>query len=162
MKLLSESIGIERLAKIREGFRDEIANNFEHRAKPCSTCEAPGSCCLDEHFVNVRISRLEATAIRKAVNNLEEESRSAIDARLEQIDPAAEFYACPLYEPRVGCLVHHTAKPLPCIAHACYEQKEDLPPDELLSTSELKVDQLNRHVYGRGEPVMPIHTALRR
>ena len=162
MKLLSESIGIERLAKIREEFREEIDSGFEHQAKPCSTCNAPGSCCLDEHFVNVSISRLEAAAIRKAVNDLEEESRSAIEAKLERIDPAAEFYACPLYESGVGCLVHQTAKPLPCIAHACYERKEDLPPDELLSASELEVDGLNRRVYGRGEPLMPIHAALRR
>ena len=161
MKRLSESSAIERLADIREGFRREIATRFEHRAKPCATCEAPGSCCLDEHFVNVRISRLEAAAIRSAVSELSVEVRSQVVRRLERIEPDSEFYACPLYQAGVGCLVHRTAKPLPCIAHACYERKEDLPPDELLSTREIEIDDLNQRVYGRSGPPMPIHTALR-
>jgi len=161
MKLLSESIGVERLAKIREDFREEIAARFEHRAVPCSTCETPGACCLDEHFVNVRVSRLEAAAIRNAVRELDEDVRSTVIAKLATIDADAEFYACPLYQPGVGCLVHHTAKPLPCIAHACYERKEFLPPDELLTTREIEIDDLNRRVYGRSSPLMPIHAALR-
>jgi hypothetical protein len=161
MKHLSESTGIDRLAKIREDFLGEISAGFEHRAKPCSTCEAPGSCCLDEHFVNVRISRLEAAAVRNAVSELSEESRSEIFRRLSRIEPDAEFYACPLYQSGAGCLVHDTAKPLPCIAHACYERKEDIPPDELLSTREIEIDDLNRRVYGRLGPLVPIHAALR-
>lgn len=161
MKPLSESKGIEILTRIREEFREEIARGFERRAKPCSTCETPGACCLDQHFVNVRVSRLEAAAIRKAVCELGEEARSAVFQRLEQIEPDAEFYACPLYEQGTGCLVHDTAKPLPCIAHACYERPEDLPPDELLSNRELEIDQLNRRIYGRSELLTPIHVALR-
>lgn len=161
MKRLSESTGIERLAGIREDFRREIEVRFEHRAKPCSVCETPGACCLDEHFVNVRVSRLESAAIRKAVAELNEDVRSGVFQRLKGIEPDAEFYACPLYESGVGCLVHNTAKPLPCIAHACYERKEDLPPDELLSEREIEIDDLNRRVYGRSEPQMPIHAALR-
>ena len=160
MKRLSESTGVERLAAIRGDFRREISVRFEHRAKPCSACEAPGSCCLDEHFVNVRVSRLEAAAINRAVKELSEEVRSGVFQRLEQIKPDAEFYACPLYQPGAGCLVHDTAKPLPCIAHACYERREDLPPDELLSTRENEIDQLNRRVYGRSGLPMPIHAAL--
>ena len=161
MRLVSESTGLEKLRKIRKDFRQEIAARFEHRAKPCSTCETPGACCLDEHFVNVRISRLEAAAIKNAVAGLDDELRSAIDERLSKIDPAAEFYACPLYQKGVGCLVHETAKPLPCIAHACYERKEDLPPDDLLSEREIEIDALNRQVYGRRHPQTPIHTTLR-
>lgn len=161
MKPLSESRAIELLTEIREVFREEIARDFEHRAKPCSVCETPGACCVDEHFVNVRISRLEAAAIRKAVAELSRERRVGIAARLDKISADAEFYACPLYQSGVGCLVHDTAKPLPCIAHACYERQEDLPPDELLSDRELEIDQLNRRVYGRSEPLMPIHAALR-
>lgn len=161
MKLLSESTGMDRLARIREEFRREIATRFEHRAKPCSSCETPGACCLDEHFVNVRVSRLEAAAIRKAVSDVDEELRSAVSRRLERIEPGAEFYSCPLYQPGIGCMVHDTAKPLPCIAHACYERPEDLPPDELLSEREVEVDRLNERVYGRGESPMPIHAALR-
>lgn len=161
MRLVSESTGLEKLRKIRKDFRQEIAARFEHRAKPCSTCETPGACCLDEHFVNVRISRLEAAAIKNAVAGLDDELRSAIDERLSKIDPAAEFYACPLYQKGVGCLVHESAKPLPCIAHACYERKEDLPPDDLLSEREIEIDALNRQVYGRRHPQTPIHTTLR-
>lgn len=161
MKPLSEGAGIEKLSQIREGFRQEIAAEFEHRAMPCSICTTPGACCLDEHFVNVRISRLEASAIRRAVDELDFETRSAVFVRLERIKPGAEFYSCPLYETRVGCLVHHTAKPLPCIAHACYAQSEDLPPDELLETREVEIDLLNRRVYRRGQPLEPIHAALR-
>ena len=149
------------MRKIREDFRQDIAARFEHRAKPCSACETPGTCCLDEHFVNVLISRLEAAAIKNAVAGLDDELRSAIDERLSKIDPAAEFYACPLYQKGVGCLVHETAKPLPCIAHACYERKEDLPPDDLLSEREIEIDALNRQVYGRRHPQTPIHTTLR-
>ena len=161
MKLLSETAGIDRLAKIREEYRRDIAERFEHRAKPCSTCKTPGACCLDEHFVNVRVSRLEAAAIGKAVSELDEDVRSGVFRRLEGIEPDAEFYACPLYQAGVGCQVHDTAKPLPCIAHACYERKEDLPPDELLSEREIEIDHLNRRVYARSEPMMPIYAALR-
>ena len=161
MRLISESTGLEKLRQIRRDFRQEIAVRFEHRAKPCSTCETPGACCLDEHFVNVRISRLESAAIKNALAGLDDELRSAIDERLSRIDPDSDFYACPLYQKGIGCLVHETAKPLPCIAHACYERKEDLPPDELLAERETEIDALNRQVYGRGGPQMPIHAALR-
>lgn len=134
---------------------------FEHRAKPCSNCDTPGACCLDEHFVNVRVSRLEAVAIRKAVGELDGEIRSAVFVKLARIKSAAEFYSCPLYQSGAGCLIHDTAKPLPCIAHACYDRKEDLPPDELLSAREIEIEDLNRNVYGRSQPMTPIHAALR-
>jgi hypothetical protein len=161
MKLLSESKGMDRLAAIREEFRSDIATRFEHRAKACSTCETPGICCSDEHFVNVRVSRLEAAAIRKAVGGMTDEVRSGVFHRLEKIDVDAEFYACPLYQRGIGCLIHNSAKPLPCIAHACYDRQEDLPPEELLSEREIEIDQLNWQVYGRSQPLMPIHSALR-
>ncbi|MEO5859863.1 MAG: hypothetical protein ABIR33_13045 [Pyrinomonadaceae bacterium] len=161
MKLVSETVGIATLEKIRDGFRSEIATRFEHRAKACSSCETPGACCVDQHFVNVRVSRLEAAAIRIAVTALEEAVRIGISQRLAKIDATAEFYSCPLYLAGTGCLIHDSAKPLPCIAHACYERNEDLPPDELLSTREIEIDQLNRRVYGRREPLRPIHAALR-
>lgn len=159
VKVIYEQKGIEKLSAIREVFRQDITTRFEHRAKPCSTCMTP--CCLDEHFVNVRISRLEAAAIRKAIATLDRGLRSAIDERLSKIDPHAEFYACPLYQRGVGCLVHETAKPLPCIVHACYEKREDLPPDELLGEREAMIDRLNQRVYGRSQPLTPIHRALR-
>lgn len=162
MRFLSESSGIDRLAEIREDFRSEVAAGFEHRATSCSTCRTPGVCCLDEHFVNLRVTRLEAAAIRKAVGELDAETRSAVFSRLSKIDKNAEFYACPLFRTGVGCLVHNTAKPLPCIAHACYERKEDLPPDELLAEREVEIDKLNRRVYGKSETPLPIPLALNR
>lgn len=161
VKLIAESAGIKQLANIREEFRRVIGERYEQLALPCAVCTTPGDCCLDEHFVNVRVSRLEAAAIRKAVDRLETDVRSAIFSRLSKIPADAEFYSCPLYQPGVGCLIHSTAKPLPCIAHACYERKEDLPPDELLAEREIEIDGLNRNVYGRAQTLMPIHAALR-
>src|SRR5688500_5956974 len=162
MRLLSERAGIDRLAKIREDFRGEIVAGFEPRSKPCSTCETPGVCCLDEHVVNLRVSRLEAAAMRNAVSELDAEARTGVFSRLSKIDKDAEFYACPLFRSGIGCLVHNTAKPLPCIAHACYERKEDLPPDELLAEREVEIDKLNRRVYGKTQASLPIPLALNR
>lgn len=170
MKLISENFAVERLADIRDKFAGEIRGNYEFRAKPCSACESPGICCRDAHFVNVRITRLEAAAINSELSSLGQERRDAVrrrvDAAIEKYgltgDPADlhKTYACPLFEPAVGCLVHHTAKPLPCIAHACYENQEDLPPDELLTQNELLVQRLSQRVYGRETTILPLPLAL--
>lgn len=167
MRHISESKAIEKLHDLRRAFAHEIATLFAHKAKPCSQCETPGACCLDEHFVNVRISRLEAAAIKRALSELQEAVRSRVAVRtsaaIERFglyDNGGEKYACPLYEKGIGCLVHHAAKPLPCIAHACYERKEELPPDELLAERELQISELNRRVYGRAEPSFPIPVAI--
>ncbi|MBL8125069.1 MAG: hypothetical protein KIT61_00480 [Pyrinomonadaceae bacterium] len=172
MKIISETKGIERLAEIRAGFSRDIHDDFEHKAKPCAECETPGDCCLDAHFVNVRISRLEAAAIRQALDQLSPEKKYAVFERVENAidrfdltsthDSAAKTYACPLFENGIGCLIHDTAKPLPCIAHACYEKKEDLPPDELLAGRENEIDDLNKRVYGRSAPLLPLPVAIRR
>jgi hypothetical protein len=165
MRLLSETKGIERLAGIREEFAREIRTGFEHRAKACSACKTPGACCLDEHFVNVRVTRLEGRAIARRLAELPAAMREKVRLRAndaikrhrldEKTDPATT-YACPLFEKGIGCLVHDAAKPLPCIAHACYERKEDLPPDELLTEREIQIAELNRRVYGRAEAPLPI------
>lgn len=170
MKLISETSGIERLAQLRSEFADEIRENYEHRARPCSTCETPGACCLDEHFVNVHISRLEAAAIKKSIRGFSEKRRTAVYERIyraikryglsETGDTFAKTYACPLFERGIGCLVHDTAKPLPCIAHACYERKEYLPPSELLTIREIEIDELNERVYGKSESILPIPLAI--
>ena len=166
MRYISESKAIARLELIRRDFARAIADRFEHKAKPCSQCETPGACCLDEHFVNVRISRLEAVAIKRALSELPENARAVVANRTNtsiekySLHGTDEKYACPLYEKGMGCLVHHTAKPLPCIAHACYERKEDLPPDELLATREMQIAELNRRVYGRTEAPLPIPIAI--
>jgi hypothetical protein len=161
MKPLSETKAIGVLDEIRSGFREEIRRVYEHRAKPCSVCETPGACCLDAHFVNVRITRLEAVAIRRELEKLSEELRTRAEARIAKLqdETHAEKYSCPLFEKQFGCLVHETAKPLPCIAHACYERKEDLPPDELLAEREMQIEKLNRRVYGK-TTFLPIPLAL--
>jgi hypothetical protein len=71
-------------------------------------------------------------------------------------------FACPLYETGTGCLVHDSAKPLPCIAHACYERKEDLPSEETLAENEFLIAQLNRRVYGSVAAPAPLPVALSR
>ncbi len=151
------------LDEIRSGFRDEVQRDYEHRAKPCSTCQTPGACCLDAHFVNVRITKLEAVAIRNELEKLSEKLKTKVDSRIAKLqnEPYVERYSCPLFENGIGCLVHDTAKPLPCIAHACYERREDLPPDELLETREAEIDKLNRRVYGK-TTFLPIPIAISR
>jgi hypothetical protein len=167
MKPLSESKALLILDTIRTSFRHQITDGFEHRAKSCSACETPGACCIDEHFVNVRIARLEAVAIGKALERLPAERRENVYSRISKTvekyclddDLSSQTYACPLFEKGTGCLVHETAKPLPCIAHACYERNEDLPPDELLAEREAQIDELNRRVYGK-TTFLPIPIAV--
>jgi len=172
MKTLSESAGLERLGEIRERFRRQVSDGYEHNALPCSECSTPGACCLDAHFVNVRISRLEAVAIKRKLQSLSAEKYAAVVERIADVirdfrldagpDADQKTYACPLYERRSGCLVHDGGKPLPCIHHACYESENDLPPNELLSNAELAVERLNRRVYGRSLPLLPLPVAIKR
>jgi len=168
-KIVSETNALRKLNGIRERFRESISNGYEHRAKPCSSCPTFGACCSDEHFVNVRISRLEATAIKRTLDDLNAEHRADILRRTDQTvdkycleeNPSAT-YSCPLFERGKGCLVHHTAKPLPCINHACYEHREDLPPDSLLDEAEIAVERLNQKVYGRSLPLISLPIAIKR
>lgn len=171
MKLISQNKAIEKLSAIRSELAEKIRGDYEVKAKPCSACTKPGICCQDSHFVNVRITRLEAVAIRQRLDALEGEFKEKIYRRIDEVidryrlDQDTELirtYACPLFEPGVGCLVHDTAKPLPCIAHACYENVADLPPDELLEKSEAQVAKLNRRVYGKDMACSPIPLAIAR
>jgi hypothetical protein len=167
MKTTSQTTGVKKLAEFRERFRSIISDNYEHRARACSACETPGACCLDAHFVNVRISRLEAAAIAEVLADLTPDHRQKVYDRIRatislyKLDNDANTFACPLYEKENGCLVHGTAKPFPCIQHACYERNEDLAPDELLDEAELAVDRLNRKVYVRSLPLMSLPVAVR-
>jgi len=159
------------LDTLRDEFREAVSS-YERSAESCAVCTTPGACCLDAHFVNVRISPLEGEAIRNALNDLPPDKRARVFARIddaidtykldEMLDTSAATYACPLFEKGIGCLVHSTAKPLPCIAHACYENESDLPPDDLLDEAELQVDRLNRRIFGRARPQQPIPLAVRR
>ena len=162
MKLLSESKAIEKLDVIRNEFRELVQREYEHCARSCAACDTPGACCLDAHFVNVRITKLEAVAIRNVINELPIALQKNVAQRIETLtyDEELTTYACPLFEKGIGCLVHDTAKPLPCIAHACYERKEDLPPDELLTEREIDIERLNQRVYGNSV-FLPIPTAIK-
>ena len=59
-------------------------------------------------------------------------------------DSFEKAFACPLYEKSVGCLVHENGKPVPCISHACYENRADLPPEKFQETIENKIEKLNQ------------------
>ena len=171
MRFHSESKALQGLARVRNEFAKQIRTRYEHRAQPCASCKTPGACCLDEHFVNVRITRLEATAIKRRLAELPEELQLRVSARTEEaierygLDRqdvyGAKTYSCPLFEKGIGCLVHDHAKPLPCIAHACYENKEDLPPDNLLTEREIEVDRLNESVYPKPTAWLPLPVAIK-
>jgi hypothetical protein len=172
MKILSEKQALQKLGAIREKFAASVQADYEHRAKSCLDCETPGACCLDEHFVNVRISRLEALAIRRVLDELPQGMRDRVDERIfaavkkiaasHEGSAPAQTYACPLFEKGFGCMVHSTAKPLPCIHHACYENAADLPPDELLSLAEIEVDRLNHRTYLKTQPLLPLPVSIMR
>ena len=171
MKLLAETHALEKLHLLKTDFAQRIKAVYEHRAKDCLTCEAPGACCLDAHFVNVHITRLEAATIRKVIDRLPDHRQAEVFKRVEDTiakydlssegDTFAQTYACPLFEKGIGCLVHHEGKPLPCIAHACYENKEDLPPDDRVAEQEGRVEKLNELVYRKPATWLPLPLAIR-
>lgn len=167
--MIGETRALEKLKAIKTAFATRIRGEYEYRAKSCSTCETPGACCLDAHFVNVRITRLEAVAIGRRLESIDNADGiyRRIDNAIEKYgladaeDGFSKTYSCPLFEKGIGCLVHGDAKPLPCIAHACYEQREDLPPDELLAEREIEVDNLNEKVYGSSARWLPLPVAIK-
>jgi hypothetical protein len=159
---------LARLQRVKASYRSFIKLNYEHAAEDCATCTTRGECCTDEHFVNVHITRLEAVAIRETLARtprLTESQRRAVYSRARETveryelrasgDTFKRTYACPLYQPEAGCLVHARAKPAPCIQHACYENWEDLPPLNLQTRVEHRVEQMNREVYGAAWAWLP-------
>ena len=156
MKILSQKSALERLRAIKTAYQTDIQTNYEHKAKNCLTCEVQGVCCTDAHFVNVHITRLEAVAIQKNLENLSQEKQREVYQRISATvekynltsegDTFAQTFACPLFEKGTGCLVH-TVKPVPCIQHACYDRQADLPPDELQEAAENKIERLNQQTY---------------
>ena len=160
MKILSQKSALERLRAIKTAYQADIQTNYEHKAKNCLTCEVQGICCTDAHFVNVHITRLEAVAINKNLANFDEGKQHEVYQRIAETvetynltsegDTFAQTFACPLFEKGIGCLVH-SVKPVPCIQHACYERREDLPPDELQEAAENKIERLNQQTYGNSK-----------
>jgi hypothetical protein len=154
----------EKLKNIKTAYQTLIRENFEFKAKSCVTCETKGVCCTDAHFVNVHITQLEAAAIIETLENLKKldevlprVSDTISDYNLsENGDTFEQTFACPLFEKNVGCLVHADAKPIPCITHACYDRKEDLPPQFLQDRITQKVENLNQEVYGEKAKWLPL------
>ena len=171
MKKISEKQGLRQLHRLKTDYRDRIKTDYEDAAKDCITCETKGACCLDAHFVNVHISRLEAAAIRMVLSRLPVNTQAETYRRIDEAivkynltdkgDTFSQTYACPLFEKGIGCLVHEEGKPLPCIQHACYENQEDLPPDELLDVQEGLVDRLNWRTYGTLTQWLPLPVAIK-
>ena len=170
MKILSETKALQNLKDLKTDFQTHIRKNFEQKAKDCITCETKGICCTDAHFVNVHITRLEAAAINETLANLSDEKRLEIYERAEKTiekynlkasgDTFKQTYSCPLFEKKIGCLVHRSGKPAACIQHACYENREDLPPDELQTEIEAKIEMLNLQTYRKNWSWLPIPVAI--
>ena len=166
MKTLTETRALRELENLKSDYQNLIKTNYEHRAQNCQTCPVQGACCLDAHFVNVHITRLEAAAIRKTLGKLSEEKQKEIYQRANETvekydlktsgDTFAQTFACPLFEKGIGCLVHFESKPAPCISHACYENQADLPPDNLQTEIENQIDRLNNRTYGSRPNYLPL------
>lgn len=171
MKRLPEKKALAALRKLQKSFAEAIRDDFEHRAASCLTCSTPGDCCLDAHFVNVHVSKLEAKAIKRAIRQFDEALRERINARVEKAITTNKLstegntydqkFACPLFEKGVGCLVHEAGKPVACTMHACYEDARDLPPHELQIVQERRIDDLNARTYGRRDAWLPLPLAIR-
>lgn len=166
MKTLSQTKALVKLQELKTAYQKHIRENFEHKAKNCLTCPTQGACCTDAHFVNVHITRLEAAAIRQTLGKLGEKREREVLRRVVKTiekykltakgDTFAQKFACPLFEKGVGCLVHSEGKPAPCIGHACYENREDLPPGELQEEVENRIEKLNRMVYRQFPKWLPL------
>lgn len=169
MKVLAENKALEKVLEIKRRHRDAVTTGYEHKAKECRTCETKGACCLDVHFVNVRVSRLEALLMTEELRKLPAEDLRRVGKRIEEAierfslerdgENEARTYACPLFEPSVGCLVHEV-KPVPCVQHACYERESDLPPETLREEAEMEIDGVARRTYGKSLPLLSIPVAI--
>ncbi len=164
--MLSETKALNELERLKNDYQNFIKTNYERHAKSCQTCETKGACCLDAHFVNVHITRLEAVAIRRTLENLSEAKQIEIYNRAAETaekyglksdgDTFGKTFACPLFEKGVGCLVHSNGKPAPCISHGCYENREDLPPENLQEEIENEIERLNKKTYGKNFSWLPL------
>lgn len=158
---MNEQDALIELRRAKTAYQRFVRDNFETAARDCRSCPTFGACCTDAHFVNVHITPLEAVAIRESIENnpeLTAEEKQAVFLRAktaiekydlkETGDTFRQTFACPLFEQKRGCLVHADgAKPAACIQHACYENREDLPPECLQANAENKIENLNRVVY---------------
>jgi hypothetical protein len=169
MNRLSEARALARLRRGKAAFQTHIKLTYERAARPCPACPTPGVCCTDAHFVNVHITRLEAVAVRETLERtprLDGEARRAVYERARAAvarydlrasgDTFARTFACPLFAPGTGCLVHARAKPAPCTQHACYDDWQDVPPAALQWREESRVERLNELAYGAAWAWLPV------
>ena len=169
MRKLSEGAALARLQREKAAYQSHIKVTYEPAARDCRVCPVAGSCCTDAHFVNVHITRLEAVAMRETIERtprLSDEERRAVYRRAREAveryhlkasgDTFAQTFACPLFQPGTGCLVHRRAKPAPCIQHACYDRWEDVPPAGLEWRAERRVERLNEETYGAAWAWLPV------
>ena len=164
--MLSETNALKELNELKADYQMFIKTNYEHKAEDCLSCPTKGACCLDAHFVNVHITKLEAVAVRKTLEKLSaEKQREVYQRAFETVekydlsafgDTFAQTFACPLFEKGIGCLVHSEGKPAPCISHACYENQTDLPPEYLQEAVEARIEKLNERVYGNALSWLPL------
>jgi hypothetical protein len=165
----SPEAALARLKRVKDRFSAYIATRYAWRAKDCSGCPTP--CCADAEFVNVNITRLEGVAILRTLTQsprvtpehferILARARAAVrDYGLDASrDTFATTYACPLFEPGRGCLVHYKAKPAPCIQHGCYDRWQDLPDELELARAERQIAHLNRELYGGDESAWGFRT----
>jgi hypothetical protein len=113
MKTLGFRQGLVKLQNLKDEFRESVVDGYEFAAKSCATCDTPGTCCLDAHFVNVHITELEAEAVNSVLNRLPAVKRFAALERANNAivdyglsSESDRTFACPLYEVGSGCLVH--------------------------------------------------------
>lgn len=166
MKTLTKTKALKDLRNLKTAYQKLIKTNYEHKAANCETCPTKGACCVDAHFVNVHITRLEAVAICETLEKFSEAKQREIFKRIGKTiekyeltnfgDKFAQTFACPLFEKGIGCLVHEKSKPAPCIQHACYENAEDLPPDDLLAKTEKRIERLNTNTFGNAWNWLPL------
>src|SRR5215210_6849319 len=84
MKIIGKNEGLRKLETLKSRFAEIIETNYEDRAKPCATCETKGACCLDAHFVNVHITRLEAETIINVIDELPLDKKNEVETRIEE------------------------------------------------------------------------------
>ncbi len=121
MKKLTETKALGESNKLKTAYQNFIKTNYEHRAANCETCPTKGACCLDAHFVNVHITRLEAAAIRKTLSKLDEKKQAEIYRRAKETvekydlkstgDTFQKTFSCPLYEKALVVLCILKANP---------------------------------------------------
>src|SRR4051812_17806866 len=81
---ISETAALVKLTRLTDQLRSEVFRGYEHKAQSCSTCATPGACCLDAHFVNVHLSRLESVRIGRALRRLTTDRRERVRQRVDE------------------------------------------------------------------------------